>query len=215
MSEHGAERLTLPSGRGPLACALHAVPEAVGGVVMVGGGDGGLDGPAAALYPSLAGDLAALHLEALRVDFRVHRFPGDLEAGVHDLLAAADYLSERGVERVGVLGHSFGGAVVIEAAARQPAITSVATLATQTAGAQRVARLAPRPLLLVHGLSDQRLDPECSRLLYRMAGQPKRLELLAGATHSLRQERETVRTLLLEWFQETLAAPPGAASVPS
>ena len=171
---------------------------------MVGGGDGGLDGPAESLYPTLGNDLAGVGIATLRVDFRVHQFPGDVEEGVADVLTGVRYLIEQGVERLGVLGHSFGGAVVIESAAEEPAIRSVVTLATQTAGAQRVAELAPVPLLLVHGLDDVRLTPDCSRMLYRLAGEPKRLELLDGATHSLRQRREDVRELVRRWFVETL-----------
>ena len=110
------------------------------------------------------------------------------------------------MERVGLAGHSFGGAVVIEAGVQSDLVASVATLATQTAGAQRVAELAPTPLLLVHGLADDRLPPDCSRLLHELAGDPKRLELYEGATHSLRQRREEVRALLLDWFTDTLAA---------
>jgi hypothetical protein len=194
----------LPSPRGPVRCALHHVDGAAAAVVMVGGGDGGLDGPAEAIYPTLGADLAERGIATLRLDFRIHQFPGDVDEGVHDLLVGARYLAGLGIARLGVLGHSFGGAVVIEAAAREPAITSVATLATQTAGAQRVGELAPRPLLLVHGLADTRLSPDCSRLLYRLAGEPKRLELLEGATHSLRQRREDVRGLVVAWFVETL-----------
>ncbi len=101
-------------------------------------------------------------------------------------------------------GHWGGGGVGIGAAGRGPAIRGVVTLATQTAGAQRVAELAPVPLLLVHGLDDVRLTPDCSRMLHRMAGEPKQLELLEGATHSLRQRREDVRELVRGWFVETL-----------
>ncbi|MDE2695619.1 MAG: alpha/beta hydrolase [Chloroflexota bacterium] len=176
---------------------------------MVGGGDGGLDGPANALYPDLAADLAARGVAALRLDFRVHAFPGPRGEGVHDVLRGVDFLAGEGVERVGLLGHSFGGAVVIEAGVQSGRVASVATLATQTAGAQRVAELAPTPLLLVHGLDDIRLPPDCSRLLHDLAGDPKRLELLEGATHSLRQRREEVRALLLDWFTDTLAPPAG------
>lgn len=171
---------------------------------MVGGGDGGLDGPAEALYPDLAGDLQARGIGSLRLDFRVHRFPGSLGDAVHDLLAGAAFLQGEGYERIGLVGHSFGGAAVIEAAARDQQVASVATLATQTAGALRIGELAPRPVLLVHGLADTRLSPDCSRMLYDRAGGPKRIELLAGATHSLRQAREQVRRLLVDWFVETL-----------
>ncbi len=198
--------LRVPSERGPILCAYHAAPGARTAVIMVGGGDGGLDGPAEALYPDLSSDLAASGVAALRVDFRIHQFPGDVEQCVHDVLAGLSFLTDEGVERAGLLGHSFGGAVAIEAGVRSPAVASVATLATQTAGAQRVGELAPRPLLLVHGLRDRRLTPDCSRMLHEMAGEPKRLELLEEATHSLRQRREDVRRIVLDWFVETLGS---------
>ena len=193
----------LPSARGPVRCAYHPA-EGVMAVIMVGGGDGGLDGPAAGLYPDLSETLRARGISALRLDFRIHRFPGDLDSGVCDVGAGLDFLAREGVERAGLLGHSFGGAVVIAAAAGDPSVASVATLATQTAGAERVGEVAPRPLLLIHGLDDVRLPADCSRRLYRAAGEPKRLELLAGARHSLRQRREDVRRLLIDWFVDTL-----------
>lgn len=206
----------LPSERGPIGCAYHPAPDAApgaegnahgdagAGVIMVGGGDGGLDGPAEQLYPDLSADLAARGIAALRLDFRIHKFPGDIEDAVYDVLTGVRFLAGEGVRRVGLLGHSFGGAVVIEAGVQASEVASVVTLATQTAGAQRVALLAPRPLLLIHGLRDIRLAPECSRSLHAMAGEPKRIELLEEATHSLRQRREEVRRLTLDWFIETL-----------
>ena len=206
--------IEIRSERGAIPCALHlpsdsAASEAA--VIMVGGGDGGLDGPSA-LYPDLADDLCDLGVGALRLDFRDHRFPGIVEAGVYDVRAGLEYLAAEGVRRVGLLGHSFGGAVMIEAAVqtkgRAPRVATVATLATQTAGAQRVGLLAPIATLFVHGLADQRLPADCSRLLYERAGEPRRLELFEGATHSLRQVREEVRALLLDWFATSLSATP-------
>ena len=201
------EHLKLPSERGPVPCAYHPPSDSpAAAVIMVGGGDGGLDGPADALYPDLSEDLRARRIVALRVDFRIHQFPGDVDEAVHDVRAGIAFLLEQGIERVGLLGHSFGGAVMIEAGVREPVVASVVTLATQTAGAQRVGELAPVPLLLIHGLDDIRLSPDCSRILYRMAGEPKRIELLEGARHSLRQRREEVRSMLIEWFMDTLAS---------
>lgn len=197
---------TLPSARGPVRCAYRPVEGATAAVLAVGGTDGGLDGPADALYPDLAEDLATAGIATLRVDFRGRMAPGVVAEGVHDVEVGLDFLAAQGIARVGLVGHSFGGAVVIAAGARAPQVVTVATLATQTAGAQPVVELAPRPLLLIHGLDDIRLSADCSRLLYRMAGEPKRLELLEGARHSLRQSREEVRRLLREWFTETLAS---------
>jgi pimeloyl-ACP methyl ester carboxylesterase len=199
--------VTLSTARGPVRCAYHAVDAATVGVLAVGGTDGGLDGPADALYPDLADDLAAIGMTTLRIDFRGRLAPGIVAEGVFDLEAGLQFLRKEGLRRFGVVGHSFGGAVVIAAAADAPDVVSVATLSTQTAGAQPVSTLAPRPILLIHGLDDIRLSPDCSRLLYRLAGEPKRIELLEGARHSLRQRREDVRRLLREWFAETLPLP--------
>jgi fermentation-respiration switch protein FrsA (DUF1100 family) len=187
-------------------CAYHAAAGASAAVLAVGGTDGGLDGPADQIYPTLADDFAGLGLATLRVDFRGRIAPGIVAEGVHDLEAGLAFLREEGLTRFGVVGHSFGGAVVIATAASAPDVASVATLSTQTAGAQPVAQIAPRPILLIHGLDDIRLSPDCSRLLYRLAGDPKRLELLEGARHSLRQRREDVRRLLVDWFRDTLAS---------
>jgi len=198
--------LAIPSARGAIAARFDPpAPGRRAAALLVGGGDGGFDGPAEALYPDLVDDLAALGCGALRLDFRIHRFPNDPAEGVFDVLAGIEYLASEGIDRVALVGHSFGGAVVIEAGVRSQHVVAVATLATQTAGAQHVAELAPTPLLLVHGLADIRLSPESSRLLYRYAGEPKRLELLEGATHSLRQRRADVRRLLVAWFAEHLA----------
>jgi len=195
----------LDSQRGRIRVVYRAVEGATRALLAVGGTDGGLDGPADALYPDLAEDLAAHGIATLRVDFRGRIAPGIVDEGIFDVLTGLEYLArEHGIERVGLVGHSYGGAVVIAAAAQSPEVATVATLAAQTAGAQPVVELAPRPLLLIHGLDDIRLSPDCSRLLYRMAGEPKRLVLLEGARHSLRQSREEVRTLLVDWFTETL-----------
>jgi alpha-beta hydrolase superfamily lysophospholipase len=44
------------------------------------------------------------------------------------------YLTERGKRRIVLVGHSFGGAVVISAGAASPAEIAVAALSSQTAG---------------------------------------------------------------------------------
>jgi pimeloyl-ACP methyl ester carboxylesterase len=199
-----SERLELPSARGSIPVLLDAVEGASAAVAMVGGADGGFDGPAEALYPTLVEDLTGRGVSSLRLDFRIHKFPNDVAEGVYDLLHGIAALEERGARRIGLVGHSFGGAVVIEAGIRAQGVAAVATLATQTAGAQRTPMLAPTPLLLIHGRDDIRLSPECSQLLYDMAGEPRQLELLEGATHSLRQRREEVRALLLHWFDDHL-----------
>lgn len=197
--------ISIPTDRGLIDARWDAPASAPRiAVLLVGGGDGGFDGPAEALYPTLAEDFAARGLGTLRLDFRIHRFPNDVDEGAYDVLAGLRWLAAQGVEQVALVGHSFGGAVVIEAAAHDASVAAVVTLATQTAGAQNVALIAPRPLLLIHGLDDARLSPRCSQLLYGMAGDPRSLVLIPGATHSLRQAREEVRTRILEFVEGAL-----------
>lgn len=198
--------VTIPTDRGAVAAVYHPVPGAHAGVIMVGGTDGGFDGPADRIYPALAADLTARGIAALRVDFRLHQAPGNVEEGAHDALAGVRFLEEAGVRRVALVGHSFGGAVVVRAGARSDRVVAVVTLATQSYGIEDAPRLAPRALLVVHGLNDQRLPPDCSRYLYALAREPKRLVLLEGAKHSLRQRREDLRALLVEWLCGRLGA---------
>jgi alpha-beta hydrolase superfamily lysophospholipase len=68
----------------------------------------------------------------LQFDFRAHgRSEGQhVSMGYHersDLLGAVDHLRARGIERVGVLGFSMGGAVAISTAAQCPSIAAVAS----------------------------------------------------------------------------------------
>jgi alpha/beta superfamily hydrolase len=174
-------------------------------VIMVGGFDGGFDGPADAIYPDLASDLATHGIGALRLDFREHRSPGIVADGAQDVLSAIAHLRSRGVERFGLLGHSFGAAVMITAGALSSEVAAVVTLSTQTAGTRLADRISPRPLLLVHGLEDIRLSPDCSRYVYALAREPKELVLLEGARHSLRQRREDLRKLVVDWLVARLA----------
>ncbi|HXF52079.1 MAG TPA: alpha/beta fold hydrolase [Dehalococcoidia bacterium] len=198
--------VAIPTDRGAVHAVYHPVPDAQGAVLMVGGTDGGFDGPADRIYPTLASDLTARGIAALRVDFRLHRAPGDVEEGAYDVLAGVRFLEDAGIARVALVGHSFGGAVVVRAGARSERVVAVVTLATQSYGVEDAPRLAPRALLVVHGLNDRRLPPDCSRYLYALAREPKRLVLLEGAKHSLRQRREDLRVLLVEWLCGRLAS---------
>jgi hypothetical protein len=190
----------LQTERGPIACLYHEGTPGAGGVIFVGGTDGGFDGPANGIYASLAVDLLARGISSLRLDFRLHVAPGDVEEGTHDVLAGVAFLKEKNAGRIGLVGHSYGGAVVINAAALSRDVDAVVTLSTQTAGTVLTPRVAPRPLLLVHGELDRRLPPACSQYVYERAGEPKEIVILSGAKHSLRQRREELRRLLLEWL---------------
>jgi pimeloyl-ACP methyl ester carboxylesterase len=73
------------------------------------------------------------------------------------------------VQRVVLVGHSFGGAVVITAGAVHDRVAGVVALASQTYGARLAGQLAPRPLLVVHGKADTRLPYTCGVQIYAWA----------------------------------------------
>jgi pimeloyl-ACP methyl ester carboxylesterase len=197
--------LRLETERGAIPCLFHRGREGAGAVIWVGGTDGGFDGPANAIYPTMAEDLLAEGISSLRMSYRVLTVPGNLEECVFDVLAGVSFLVEEGAGRIGLVGHSFGGAVVISAAALSPRVDAVVTLSTQTAGTGVTPKVAPRPILIIHGEQDRRLSPDCSRYVFELAREPKELLILPGAKHSLRQKREELRGTLRRWLIEKLS----------
>jgi pimeloyl-ACP methyl ester carboxylesterase len=196
--------LRLQTKRGDIPCLYHAGRPGGGAIICIGGFDGGFDGPADAIYATLAEDLLKDGIGSLRLSYRVLGSPGNVEEAVYDVLAGVSFLTSERVGRIGLVGHSFGGAVGISAAALSPQVNAVVTMSTQTAGTALTPRVAPRPLLLIHGEEDRRLPADCSRYVYRLAGEPKELVILPGARHSLRQRREELRQLLTRWLVEKL-----------
>src|SRR5512138_2995126 len=110
-------RVVLRGEAGPVDARLSANEGDLAGVVLVGGVGGGFDSPSRDLYGRLQRLLPAEGMSVVRVRFRL---PGDLDEAALDVRAGVAVLEARGVERIGLVGHSFGGAVVIRAAAGAP-----------------------------------------------------------------------------------------------
>src|SRR2546421_8308455 len=71
-----------------------------------------------------------------------------------------------------------------------------------------VGRIAPRPLLLVHPANDTVTPTEQSIDLFRHAGMPKELHLVAGVDHFLFSESNTlVLNLVRDWLGQKFPAP--------
>lgn len=93
------------------------------------GGDWGT--PVIGLYPRLCGSFVKNGIDGLRVRYR---HPTDLLESIFDTLAGVAFLQEEHkTKAIGLVGHSFGGAVVIRAAVEASDIVStIVTLATQS-----------------------------------------------------------------------------------
>ena len=127
-------------------------------------------------------------------------------ACIRDTQAGVSFLEGLGFQRIALVGHSFSGAVVISVAPLSRAIVAVVALASQTLGANSVAHIHPRPLLLVHGTQDQRLNCYCSEQIYSWAKKPKELVILEGASHGLWECKDDLLPLLHRWLTDKLSA---------
>ncbi len=195
-----ASRVGVPVAGERTTGLLVDVPNAPGGMVMVGGAGGGLRGPSG-VYEDLAARMRERALSSLRLEYRR---PNHIAPCVEDTLAGVDLLVGRGVPRVVLVGWSFGGAVVITAGAMSRTVVGVATVASQTFGTELVSRVAPRRLLLIHGTADEVLSDRCSRHLYAQAREPKELLLFEADGHGIERHRAELLRALDEWCAATL-----------
>jgi dienelactone hydrolase len=187
---------------GLLTLLWHGTGDEDAVVVCVGGAMGGLLGPADGLYHDLGGTLADQGIATVRVGYRK---PNDLDACVMDTLAVLQLAAARGATRAVTVGHSFGGAVAVQAGVvADDLVRGVVTLATQSAGCEVAEGLAGRPVLCFHGTDDELLPPVCSELVAGLSG--GELVVLPGAGHLLTQAGAELRTRLLDWLPRTLAA---------
>ena len=189
--------------RGLLTVLWHGPRDARDVVVTCGGGMGSLLGPAGGVYHAIGCELAATYgIATLRVGYRK---PNDLSRCVHDVAAVADLASRSGGRGFVVIGHSFGGAVAVQAGAILGThCRGVVTLSTQSAGCEHASELAHTPLLLLHGTEDEILPAETSAVVQMLAGHGE-VVLLPGAGHLLTQAATAVRERLLTWIPERFA----------
>lgn len=202
----GVDRLRFLTSLGAVE-ARHQPADDDAAVVWVFGSGGGLGGPAGGLYTRLGERLRAEGVASLEVDYRR---PGVLRDCVMDALLGAAWLESLGKRRIVLVGHSFGGAVVVAAGALSEAVTAVAALSSQTAGTGAVDALAPRPVIFIHGQDDEVLPARCSLDLYARASEPKEILLYPGCRHGLDDCREALDRDLGGWLRRVLALPPAA-----
>jgi fermentation-respiration switch protein FrsA (DUF1100 family) len=196
-----SERLQLVTSEGALPCRYHPA-EGEHAILWVFGAGGGLGGPAGGLYTRLGRQFRESGTASLELDYR---HPGDLEDCLLDALIGLAYLESLGKSRIVLVGHSFGGAVVINAGVTSDAVIAVAALSSQTAGTHAIGKLSPKPVIFIHGEKDEILPPACSRDLHAHAGEPKELILYPGCFHGLDQCQEALDRDLSRWLRDVLA----------
>ena len=196
----GMARVILCTPDGDMEGILHPA-EGTGGVIWVSGALGGYDGPSFGIFTVLSHELTGERISSLRLNYR---FPGDFDECVLDVRVAVDFLQQSRVTNVALVGHSFGGAVAIQAGTMSQQVKAVIGLSSQTYGAHQAGELSPRPLLLIHGSRDRNLPSLCSQHIYDWARDPKELVIYKGSGHFLRECRDELHDLLKGWLIDKL-----------
>jgi pimeloyl-ACP methyl ester carboxylesterase len=188
---------------GLLQIMWHGAPEATDVALMCGGAMGGMLGPGRSLYLELGLELAAEGRAAMAVGYRK---PGDLTRSLLDTCAAADLALRNGAQRFAILGHSFGGAVAIQAASTFAAHTAgVITYATQSAGCEEASRIGATPLLLLHGENDSILGPENSMMVQAIAGTGE-VRTFPDTDHLMAEAADEIAEITGTWIREKFEA---------
>ena len=197
------EGLVIRTNRGDIRAILHAAPDTKRAVIWVCGARGGFGGPSSGMYADLSEEFIGNGITSLRMDYR---HPNEIQECALDLLAGVNFLRALEYGPVVVVGHSFGGAVVIAAGAFSDHVAGVVSLSPQTYGAQGASMLSPTPLLVVHGKADTRLPFSCAVAIHDWAKDPRELVLYEGAEHRLDECRDELMDLLRDWIPDKLTA---------
>lgn len=196
------ELVSIYTNLGRVDCRYYRVEGTDKGVIMVGGIGGDFDTPADNLYPRLCEYLRVIGISSLRVKFR---HPTDLSESLLDVLIGVEFLKTEKIKAFGLIGHSFGGAVVVQAVSNDKNVKTVITLSTQSFGISPISFLPGSiSVFLIHGKADETLPPRNSVYGYNLAHEPNKIKLYEGAGHSLKEVSEEVYIDVESWIIDNL-----------
>lgn len=195
-------QVRLITERGNIECRFYQTDNAHSGAIYVGGIGGGFDTPANGLYPYSSKKLKSEGISSLRIRFRN---PKSLKESVYGVIVGIKFLECEGISKIALVGHSLGGAVVIQAALLSNSVKTVVTLATQSFGADNVKDFQEdTSILLIHGNDDSVLPASCSRTIYGIAHEPKERVLLSGNGHLMEESSDEVKKIVYNWILKEL-----------
>jgi dienelactone hydrolase len=175
------------------------------GTILVAGAGGGVYGPSA-IYEELATNLAAKGITAVRMDYRK---ANDLKHCVYDVSETLKAMkNDYQIEKCTIVGWSFGGAVALQACAKEDDIIGAATVASQTYGATEPAQQLQnkKSVLFIHGTGDSCLSDRCSKQLHALVPSNVKKELLLykNDNHGCTNHHEEMLDKLTTWHLDTL-----------
>jgi fermentation-respiration switch protein FrsA (DUF1100 family) len=193
--------LELMTTRGTVVCLRHTPAGsdhdagAAFAPFFLGGALGGLSGTAG-LWNRLATTFGGIRLH--------YRFPSDLAESLIDVLMVFHHLAAtRNLQRVALVGHSFGGGVAVGAGVLlgTDVTAGVVALAGQRSGTELIARLAGVPVFVIHGASDSIIPAASARLVHAEAAEPKRIWYIPGGDHVLAGHVDELEARIGEFIQ--------------
>jgi len=156
-------------------------------------------------WQPLASKLSDQGIRVLAVDFRGYgrSTPGaEAEALWLDVVAAADFLRDRGALRVSALGASMGGGAVARASVEAPPGTFQELILLAAVPIAHPDRMKADSFLFVVS-REERLLPRV-REQFEQAPEPKRLEILEGSAHAQHVFRTGQADILTQLILDTL-----------
>ena len=155
------------------------------------------------------------------VRFEFGDAPSELPHAVASIRAAAAWLDTTHAAPAILIGHSYGGAAAVIAAADLPEVLAVATIGApfepggdEPSLADSLAALQ-RPLLVFHSPADDVIPIDAAARIYTAAHHPKSFVSLDGADHfiSAAADAEYVAGVLAAWSSRYVTMPPPAATL--
>ena len=117
--------------------------------------------------------------------------PEDVRAALDDL--GTGRYPQVDPHRLVLVGHSLSGWAAVLSAVADPRVRALAV--------EQVARLAPRPLLVVHGGADEAVPVAQAEALFARADEPRKLVIHPEANHSFTWHRPWLRDQILGWLE--------------
>jgi len=195
-------RIAISTDAGEVKSRYYAVSGSQQAVIWLSGERGGWDTPGQDLYPQLSYALQSIDIASLHVR---NRHPKELQACVADALAGAKFLQQQQIKQLAIVGYSFGSVVAIQSAVRQPITRTVVLLGAQNQDVDPVIDLPDRcSLLVVHGMADQVVSPSCSKYVYSLAHDPKRIVFYGAADHRFKAVASELYHLVYGWLRAEL-----------
>ncbi|WP_269851197.1 hypothetical protein [Methanosarcina horonobensis] len=120
--EDSFELVCIETSRGTVESKYYKAEKADKGIIVIGGIGEGFQTPADSLYPRLSEYFKETGVSSLNVKFRE---AGNLAESVIDVLVGIEFLKSENIKTLGLIGYSFGGAVVVQAAFNETDVKTI------------------------------------------------------------------------------------------